>query len=145
MTAARKRKPEPAPQLQLADAETGEQHEPQAMPDDLGEIVKTWPALSGEHRAIVLSTVRAFAGMTAPPADLPALSRPAAIVFDAMLGRPAHHAMTRAEMLDTLADHRIIMSPSALASTVIPQLTARGAVNTPRIGYSIPDRLRHCA
>lgn len=115
------------------------------MPADLAEIADHWPAMQPDARAAILATVRALAGIAQPAEDLPALSRPAAIVFDEMLKRPEHHAMNRAEMLDLLADHRFIMSPSALASTVIPQLIARGAINTPRIGYSIPQRIRNCA
>lgn len=133
------------PALKLAAAETGETGEPQPMPADLGEIVETWPSLSGEHRAIVLSTVRAFVGITPPAADLPALCRRAAIVYQAMLERPDHQAMSRAEMLDLLADHRYHMSAGTLGARIIPQLLARGAVNTPRRGYSIPRRLRLCA
>jgi len=108
-------------------------------------MARIWPSLCESQRAIIIATARAFAGIERPVADAPAMSRPAALIFDALLSRPEHHAMSVDEMLDYLGEHRIDMSTATLRARVIPQLVARGATNTPRIGYSLPRRFRDCA
>lgn len=148
---ARKRKSEtPAPVLALAgdtsQLDDEKLEHPQATPADLAEIVDHWPTLSADARAAILATVRALAGIAAPADDVPAMTRPAALIYDYLEARP-RQAIPQGELLDMLSrDHGIKLSPSTFYSRIVPQLKAAGVVNLTKRGWSLPaSRRRHCA
>jgi len=108
-----------------------------------GEMARIWPSLCESQRAIIIATAKAFAGIERPAKDAPALSRPAALIFNFLKTRPQLEATPQRELLDMLSnDYGIYASASTFYSRYVPQLKQAGVTNAARRGWSLPEHLK---
>jgi len=104
---------------------------------------RIWPTLSPDHRSLLLRNAQAFAGIERHVADAPAMSRPAALIFNYLKTRPQLEATPQRELLDMLAnDYGVHASASTFYSRYVPQLKQAGVINVTRRGWSLPEHLK---